>query len=100
MRESSDVGQDDGVIVLLELSRGAVTRKRILVCLRSEPKNCNQIGKEVILDWWTVQKHLRLLMRERLVRAMDFGHIKFYRLTLKGEEALKKPSLLQKRAFE
>lgn len=80
---------ETAVLVLLSLSRGAESRKRILVTLLSEPKNCSQIAREVRLDWWTVQKHLRSLLKENIIRSSAFGNSKFYKLTSMGEEVIR-----------
>ena len=89
MSKPERANYETAVLVLLSLSRGAESRKKILIALLSGPKNCSQIAREVGLDWWTVQKHLRCLMKENLVKSSDFGNSKFYRLTQKGEEAIK-----------
>ncbi|MCW4005967.1 MAG: helix-turn-helix domain-containing protein [Candidatus Bathyarchaeota archaeon] len=75
------------VLVLFRLSRGAKSRKRILKSLVCTPKNCSQIAKDVGLDWWTVQKHLRYLLKENIVKSLSFGNSKFYQLTQKGVDA-------------
>ncbi|NLF89098.1 winged helix-turn-helix transcriptional regulator [Candidatus Bathyarchaeota archaeon] len=80
------------VLVLLSLSKGAKSRKNILTALLSGPKNCAQIAKELSLDWWTVQKHIQVLYRENMVVHLDFGRIKFYKLTAKSEEIIKRYS--------
>jgi len=80
---------ETAVLVLLSLSRGAESRKRILVTLLTEPKNCNQIAKEVGLDWWTVQKHLRSLLKENIIKSSAFGNSKFYKLSSMGEEVIR-----------
>ncbi len=79
---------ETAVLVLLSVSRGAKSRKKILVTLLSEPKNCSQIAREVGLDWWTVQKHLRSLMKENIIKSSPFGNSKFYKLSSIGEEAI------------
>ncbi|MCW4024790.1 MAG: winged helix-turn-helix domain-containing protein [Candidatus Bathyarchaeota archaeon] len=76
-------------LVILSLSRGAESRKKILATLLSGPKNCNQIAKELDFDWWTIQKHLHCLIKENLIMSLEFGRIKFYKLTLKGDEAIR-----------
>lgn len=82
--------KDDSVFsILFSLSKGAESRKRILSSLFLGPKNCNQISKELGLDWWTVKKHLLILSNEHIVKSMQFGNSKFYKLTPVGEEALK-----------
>ncbi|MBN2261105.1 MAG: winged helix-turn-helix transcriptional regulator [Clostridiales bacterium] len=76
------------LLALLYLSRGAESRRNILNKLIPRPKNCNELAIEAGLGWWTVQNHLKLLKKEELVRNIDFGRIKFYQLTHKGEKAL------------
>jgi predicted transcriptional regulator len=75
--------------ILLLLSRGAVSRKKILEALLYGSKNCSQIARDVELDWWTVQRHLRLLLKEHMVESSAFGNSKYYRLTQKGKEVIK-----------
>jgi predicted transcriptional regulator len=77
---------ETSVLVLFTLSRGAESRKKILLELLSGPKNCNQLSKATRLDWWTVKKHLINLMKENLVKNSPFGNTKFYRLSPLGEE--------------
>ena len=82
-------GYETAVIILLSLSRGAGSRKKILVVLLSGPKNCSQIAREVGLDWWTVKKHLLSLMKENLIKSSAFGNSKFYKLSSLGEEVIR-----------
>jgi predicted transcriptional regulator len=88
MREFEIIDRKNEILVLLSLSRGADSRKTIMTKLLFKPKNCNQIAREAKLDWWTVQKHLNILMRKNMVRRLEFGRIKFYKLTPEGEKAL------------
>jgi len=80
---------EDDMYVLLELTKGGQARKKILEILQFRPRNCNQVAHQLGSDWWTVHKHLRHLIRTGLVSTIDFGRIKFYKLTPKGESALK-----------
>ncbi|MEM2081126.1 MAG: winged helix-turn-helix domain-containing protein [Candidatus Bathyarchaeia archaeon] len=75
--------------ILLCFSRGAESRRKILEALRYRPKNCNQIAQDVKLDWWTAQRHLRLLLREHMVESTLFGNSKYYRLTQAGKEVIR-----------
>ncbi|MCW4019433.1 MAG: hypothetical protein NWF00_12280 [Candidatus Bathyarchaeota archaeon] len=77
------------ILVLLSLTKGANSRKNILITLLSGPKNCNRIAKDVRLNWWTVQKHLHRLKKENLVKSLDFGDSKFYSLSTKGEAIIR-----------
>ena len=79
---------ETAILVLLNLSRGAESRKKIMVALLTGPKNCNQLSKETDLDWWTVKRHLLSLTKENLVKSSDFEKSKFYKLTPNGENAL------------
>lgn len=89
MIELKEVDRGERIQLLLILSRGAKSRRNILKTLLFKPKNCNQIAEELELDWWTVQKHLQFLMSENLIKSLDFGRRKLYKLTPKGREALK-----------
>lgn len=88
MSKSEDKIFGTEILVLLTLSKGAESRKKILSSLLNGPKNCRQLSREVGLDWWTIQKHLRKLLKENIVKSSDFGNSKFYRLTSKGEDAI------------
>lgn len=85
--------EKERIQILLTLSRGAKSRRNIMKSLLCQPKNCSQIAQDVKLDWWTVQRHLQLLMKERMVKNSSFGNIKYYRLSHNGRETIKKLSL-------
>jgi len=89
MNRADENSYESEILILLRLSRGAGSRKKILKALLYSSKNCSQIAREVGLDWWTVQKHLCRLMKESIVKSSDFGNSKFYRLTPKGEDVIK-----------
>jgi predicted transcriptional regulator len=72
------------IVILLTLSRGAASRRRILNAIIYHPKNCNQLSKELCLDWWTIKKHVHLLEKEGIIAATHFGNSKFFGLTQKG----------------
>ena len=87
--QSNKNDQTERLQLLLTLSRGAKSRRNILKALIHKPKNCNRIAKEVKLDWWTVQKHLQILMSENAIRNLTVGRRKIYKLTTEGRNALK-----------
>lgn len=89
MSEINQVDMEKRTQLLLTFSRGAKSRRNILEILLLRPRNCNQIAKGTKLDWWTVQKHLQRLLSDNLVKCLNFGQIKFYTVTAKGEEALR-----------
>jgi predicted transcriptional regulator len=74
--------------ILLNISRGANSRKRILKTLLIGPKNCMQIAKHVNLNWHTTSRHIQILKKEGLVNVVSLGERKFFKLTLKGQEVL------------
>ncbi len=80
---------NDQQIILLVFSKGAKTRRQILETLLRGPKNCHQIAKELKLDWWTVQKHLKKLKEANLIKQVKLGRIIFYKSTYEGEKLLK-----------
>lgn len=79
---------DNVISVVLLLSKGAESRRKILEVLLYGSKSCNQIAKETKLNWRTVNWHLQVLMEENLIDSGGFGQRRFYRLTKKGEKAL------------
>jgi predicted transcriptional regulator len=89
MKKTSKNSCENEILILLLFSRGAESRKKILKVLRYSSKNCSQIAREVELDWWTVQRHLRRLLKEHIVENSAFGNSKYYRLTQKGKDAIK-----------
>jgi predicted transcriptional regulator len=89
MKGTGKNNHENEILILLCLSRGAESRKKILNVLLYKSKNCNQIAQEVELDWWTVQRHLRHLLKENIVENSTFGNSKYYRLTQKGKDATK-----------
>jgi len=89
MNKPEKPSYETAVLVLLSLSRGAESRKKILSALLPGPKNCNQLSRETGLDWWTVKKHLLSLMKENLIKSSPFGSAKFYELSRAGAEIIR-----------
>jgi predicted transcriptional regulator len=59
--------------------KGGPTRVRMLKLILKRPYNINQIGKELHLDYKTVQHHIKVLEENRLIMAEDkkYGKIFF-----------------------
>ena len=59
--------------------RGGTTRIRIMDLLHNRPYNMNQIGKELHLDYKTVQHHIKVLVENRLITSEEkkYGTIYF-----------------------
>ena len=52
---------------LLAGTRGGLNRARIIEALRARPRNANQLGKDLGLDYRTIRHHLDLLLRNGLL---------------------------------
>ena len=85
--EKSDL--EPAFSMMLYSSKGATSRNRILTSLQSGSKSCNLLATELRLNWRTIYRHLKILEKWSLVKSFDFGERKFYKLTMKGEEASK-----------
>lgn len=88
MNEPDKIGEENNLNLLLNFSRGANSRKKILKALLSGSNNCNQIAIKLGLNWRTTYRHLQILEKGNLVKSSSFGQRKFYKLTQKGERAL------------
>lgn len=64
---------------LIEGSRGGVNRARIIDALREEPKNANQLGILLGVDYRTVRHHLRILEENGLITSVGdrYGRVYF-----------------------
>lgn len=60
-------------------SIGAATRARVLLAIREEPRNAQQISDALGLDYTTVRHHLRVLGRNGLVTTAGdrYGQVYF-----------------------
>lgn len=52
---------------LIAGTRGGLNRARIIEALRVRPRNANQLGKDLGLDYRTIRHHLDLLLRNGLL---------------------------------
>ncbi len=52
---------------LFASSAGARTRARVLVAIRAEPRNAQQLATELGIDYTTVRHHLKVLSENRLI---------------------------------
>lgn len=88
MNRLDRISKESDFYLLLSLSRGANSRKKILKTLLSGSNNCNQIAIKLGLNWRTTYRHLQILEKENLFKSFGFGQRKFYKLTQKGEEVI------------
>lgn len=54
-------------------TRGGPTRIRILSHLIEEPSNANQLAKTLGMDYKTIQHHLRMMKKNRLIDTYGTG---------------------------
>jgi DNA-binding transcriptional ArsR family regulator len=73
---------------LIEGSRGGVNRARIISALREEPKNANQLGHILGVDYRTIRHHLEVLDENGLITSMGDKYGKVYFLSTELEENL------------
>ena len=52
-------------------TRGGVTRIQILELLRERPYNVNQLHEKMQLDYKTIQHHIRVLTKEKIITTDD-----------------------------
>jgi DNA-binding transcriptional ArsR family regulator len=71
---------------LFASSAGARTRGRIVVALRTEPKNAQQLAVELTLDYTTVRHHLRVLQENRVIESTGAHYGQVYSLATSAEE--------------
>jgi DNA-binding transcriptional ArsR family regulator len=73
---------------LLGGTRGGPVRIRILLLLRDQPRNTNQVAVALGIDYKTAQHHLRVLTENRVVSPTGSGYGAVYLLTRDMEESL------------
>lgn len=59
-------------------STGAATRARVLLAIRAQPRNAQQLTRALGVDYTTVRHHLRVLLRNGLVVTAGEGYGKMY----------------------
>ena len=72
---------------LIAGTRGGVNRGRLILELREEPMNANQLGNALGVDYRTVRHHLDVLEKNGLVTSMGERYGKMYFLSLELEES-------------
>jgi DNA-binding transcriptional ArsR family regulator len=70
---------------LISGTRGGVNRGRIILELRQEPKNANQLGNSLGVDYRTVRHHIDVLEKNGLITSMGERYGKMYFLSVELE---------------
>lgn len=82
-------GYDYDVFKVVARMRGSPMRIRLLNSITSGPKNKLQLAKELNVDWKTVDDHIKMLQRHRLVRELaQEGNSKYYIISEHGKRVL------------
>ena len=66
---------------LIEGSRGGVNRGRIIMAIKEEPLNANQLCILLGVDYRTIRHHLDVLEKNRLITSMGEHYGKVYFLS-------------------
>ena len=67
-------------------TRGGANRDQIIVAIRQEPRNANQLASLLGVDYRTVRHHLDVLEKNGLVTSMGEQYGKMYFLSSELEE--------------
>ena len=62
-------------------TRGGANRAQIIVAIRQEPRNANQLANLLGVDYRTVRHHLDVLEKNRLITSMGEQYGKMYFLS-------------------
>ena len=71
---------------LIAGTRGGVNRARIIVAIREEPRNANQLSEALGADYRTIRHHLNILEKNGLVTSMGEKYGTLYFLSSELEE--------------
>jgi DNA-binding transcriptional ArsR family regulator len=66
---------------LIAGSRGGPNRARILITIKENPMNANQIGEKLGLDYRSIRHHINVLEKNKLVTSLGQRYGKVYFLS-------------------
>ena len=75
---------------LIAGTRGGPTRAHLIAAIRDRPRNANQLATDCMLDYKTVQHHLRILLKHQLLTVVDkdaYGAVYFLSDAMKAHLA-------------
>ena len=67
-------------------NRGGANRARIILTLKAQPLNANQLAQKLGMDYKTVRHHLSVLMKNRLILEVGQGYGSMYFLSPELEQ--------------
>ena len=68
-------------------NRGGPNRARVVVALRNEPMNANQLSHLLGMDYKTIRHHLTVLLNNRLIIGQGEGYGTMYFIAPEFEQA-------------
>ena len=74
---------------LIAGTRGGVNRAQIIIAIREEPRNANQLGGLLGVDYRTIRHHIDVLEKNDLLTSMGDKYGKIYFLSSELEENFK-----------
>jgi len=66
---------------LIAGTRGGANRAQIIIAIREEPRNANQLANLLGVDYRTVRHHLEVLEKNRLITSVGEQYGKMYFLS-------------------
>jgi DNA-binding transcriptional ArsR family regulator len=67
-------------------NRGGANRARIILTIKNQPLNANQLAQRLGMDYKTVRHHLSVLLRNRLILEVGEGYGSLYFLSPELEQ--------------
>jgi len=71
---------------LIAGTRGGLTRARIIMTLKENPQNANQLAVQLEMDYRTIRHHLQILEKNKLIVSAGEGYGTTYFLSPIMEE--------------
>lgn len=71
---------------LIAGTRGGLTRAKIIIALKENPQNANQLATNLKLDYRTIRHHLEVLKKNKIIVSAGEGYGKIYFLSPIMEE--------------
>jgi len=71
---------------LIAGTRGGLTRARIIMTLKENPQNANQLAVQLKMDYRTIRHHLQILEKNKLIVSAGEGYGTTYFLSPIMEE--------------
>jgi DNA-binding transcriptional ArsR family regulator len=67
-------------------NRGGLNRARLIVTLKEQPMNANQLATKLAMDYKTIRHHLSVLLKNHLILEVGEGYGAMYFLSPELEQ--------------